>query len=212
MSSHRKTIIIACLLVATLPTTGVGIGTATAAPTSSGNVTLPIGVLNQAQATEDSVSVHTEIREGQYITGVDWDKQNETAIVTVYSDYDAHVALADLNDVSRGGGGSNIDITNVHLDGGEKTTVRVEASVRGGDQTLFINSFDGRDNDNLALDSLSNAKESLFSDDPVWSYVHYAIATGIIMVAVIALLTYAYIWWTQRNLFENGFEFIQEET
>ena len=159
MSSYRNTIIIACLLVATLPTTGVGIGTATAAPTSSGNVTLPIGVLNQTQASEDSVSVHTEIREGQYVTNVDWDKTNETALVTIYSDYDAHVALADLNDVSRGGGGSNIDITNVHVDAGEATTIRVEASVRGGDQTLFLNSFDGADgSDELALVSLSTRK------------------------------------------------------
>jgi hypothetical protein len=120
-----------------------------------------------ARRADDDVDVLVPIREGQYVTAIDWYSGNDTAHVSIYSAYDSRVAFADANDISETES-STITVTDADLRADAVTTIQVAAQSDGGDQSLYLNSFE---NGELRLVSLTNQRTSRYiptgTDDAV---------------------------------------------
>jgi hypothetical protein len=120
-----------------------------------------------ARRADDDVDVLVQIREGQYVTNIDWYTGNDTAHVSVYSEYAGRIAFADANDISETES-SKITVTNAELQADAVTTIQVSATSDSGDQSLYLNSFR---NNELRLISLTNQQTSRYiprgTDDAV---------------------------------------------
>lgn len=166
-------------------------------------------VANATKANASDVSKYLQIRPGQWVTvEPEYVPSKEKIKITVYSEYDAHLASADSNDVSRTGG-AQIDVTNVRVEGGKTTTFWVDASVQDGDQTVTLNSFDGADgNDDLRAVSLSNKFAPWWVDSPTWTLFWYGLLAfgigglvGIVMAVIYDILRGRRTWF---DLYEKA--------
>jgi hypothetical protein len=58
---------------------------------------------------------------------------------------------------------------------------------------------------------MSDEGSHLFAGDPIWDYVWVAVLTVIFTLSGESLATYAYIYWSDRQLEQNLFEYLLEE-
>lgn len=174
----------------------------------------PSGASTVVNATD--VEKYRQIREGQWLVSRPTWYDNGTGQLTIYSEYDGRIAIADNGDCAGSGQGfCSPDVTNQRVGAGTKTTIWFDASVMtgtfdNGDQAVTLNSMTNSDGQfELAVARLSNPEEPLFGD-PLWDFVWIAVLTAVATLSALSLTVYAYIWWTSRRLEENGFRYLSE--
>ncbi|MGB9932590.1 hypothetical protein [Haloarcula amylolytica] len=166
------------------------------------------------QSTEE-INKYRQIRPGQWITEQPEFYDNGTGKITIYSQYDGKIAIVDNGDCDNVQGSCKPDVVNSDVSGGQTTQIWFEASVMtgtlsNGNQQVTLNSLTNSQGEyELAIMLLSDDDTELFGQ-PVWDYVWVAVVAATLTLAILALLTYAFIYIRNRTLEENLFQYLIE--